>query len=75
MKDNLEKLKGCPFCGGKVIWCDSKPDEDGDYHQCDHINCTECKMDYVLTSGESRQAESIIKAKKIMVDAFNKRAG
>lgn len=66
-------LSECPLCGGKCIWCDSVPD-DGIYHECDHILCTNCGMDFNLTvEYTSDCGETIHDCKVKAAQVFNKR--
>lgn len=62
----------CLCCGKEAIWCDSEPDEDGDMHQCDHIRCNHCKMDYTLAGHkESFEAKGFKEMKEIMLRVYS----
>jgi len=40
-EENMEKIKPCPFCGGRAILAPNKPGiEDDDYYR---VICTDCK--------------------------------
>jgi len=61
----------CINCSHDAYWCDSKPDEDGDMHECDHISCDHCGMHYTLVSEESHNAESFEEMKNIMRKVYH----
>jgi hypothetical protein len=62
----------CKCCGAEARWCDSKPDEDGHKHDCDHIHCDSCRMHYSLEGPHPAGIESFEQAKEIMLLAYNR---
>lgn len=52
MHPELKQEFVCKCCGGKVVWCDSLPDEDGDTHECNVLACVNCPMSYTVVNSE-----------------------
>lgn len=73
MSESIE-LNNCPCCKGVVIWCDSISDANEDNHECDHLICTKCGLDFTLTSGEADNCKTISDMKKLVAERFNTRA-
>ena len=61
----------CKCCGAGARWCDSKPDEDGDKHKCNHIQCDACGMNYQLIGPWPKSITSFKKAKAMMLSIYN----
>ena len=69
----MNELKECPFCQGKVVWCDSIPDDDGDIHECDHLICTKCNMDFCAVGEDAFNCSTIHESKELTKQKFNTR--
>lgn len=69
------ELKSCPCCNSAVVWCDSIPDDDGDYHECDHIICTGCGLDFTVVNEKTNNCCDLMSMKECVAGIFNNRKG
>lgn len=56
----------CINCKKDAYWCGTKPDEDGDLHDCHQISCDHCGMQYDFVSDEAHNAETIAACRDVV---------
>jgi hypothetical protein len=66
------KLKECPFCGGKAVWCATESEEE--LHECHFIICTGCGFLLELDSDEANQTHDMGHLVYLTAQAWNRRA-